>query len=361
MSIDRAPEEDLAASIHEATNALTVVVGWIERAQQAEDEVTRTSALDRAAGYARRARDGMRRALGGSTLVPSPEAATAVTKRVADDLALEAQREAVRISLTGSGLAWVSAPHCVWQILTNLTLNAIAMTPPSRAVHLICHDDDGFVVFDVRDEGPGVPDHLRPHIFEGGRSERPGGTGIGLRHAHELALQHGGRLRLVESDGQGAHFELRWPSTSPTLSRAPGPVQPQVASNALDGARVLVLEDDDAVVELLELSLAAKGAAVTAVRDAASLDAELDGSTSAYDVLLVDLSPLTEQKGGVVTEDEGLDRALDKARHRYPGIGVVVISGSVTVAPRDDIVWVRKPFAPKEIVLAIARQRKDRS
>jgi len=359
--VKRAPEDDLAASLHEATNALTVVVGWIERAQQADDEATRQKALNRAAGYARRARDGMRRAIGGEMIEPGPEVALDVARRVLDDLALEAQREAVRLDFEGSGKAWLPAPHRVWQILTNLTLNAIAMTPPSRVVRLACHDEETVAVFDVKDEGPGVPEHLRAHLFDGGKSERPGGTGIGLRHASELATQHGGRLSLIDHDGEGAHFELRWPTTAPTPSKVPRPSRPPPIVETLDGARVLVLEDDDAVVELLQLSLRAKGAAVTAVRDAAGLDAELDGALSGYDVLLVDLSPLTEQKGGVVTEDEGLDRALDKARKRNPGIGVVVISGSVTVAPREDIVWVRKPFAPKEIVQAIAQQRKDRA
>ncbi len=357
----RAPEDDLAASLHEATNAMTVVVGWIERAQQADDDATRQVALARAAGYARRARDGMRHAIGGDTPEPGPEAAVEVARRVLDDLALEAQREAVQLGMEGGSEAWLSAPHRVWQILTNLTLNAIAMTPPSRAVRLSCHTEDDMVVFDVRDEGPGVPEHLRADLFAGGRSERPGGTGIGLRHAHELAKRHGGALALIDHDGEGAQFQLRWPTTAPIPSRTPPPSQPSPATARLEGARVLILEDDDAVVELLELSLQAKGAAVTAVRDAAGLDAELDATQSGYDVLLVDLSPLTEQKGGVVTEDEGLDRALEKARHLNPGIGVVVISGSVTVAPRDDIVWVRKPFAPKEIVQAIAQQRKDRA
>ncbi|MEM1032520.1 MAG: hybrid sensor histidine kinase/response regulator [Myxococcota bacterium] len=376
--------EDLAASIHEATNALTVVLGWIERAHTAPDEGARDRALQRAATHARQARDAMRLSIGGDAraepLTPSRTAPTTsaqeLATRVVEDLTSAARDAAVHLRLSGAARGAIRDAQPAWQVLTNLVLNAIAMTPPAGAIDLRVSDtEDGAALrFDVHDEGPGVPATRRQTVFEGGRGERPGGTGIGLRHARQLATRHGGALTLEDSDG-GAHFALRWPAAPETpreeaplraAARArsgPRPVSsslgptPTPREAVLQGARVLVLEDDAAVVELLEMSLIARGADVTSVRDAHALDVELEQGAGGYDVLLVDLSPLTEQKGGVVTEDEGLDQALDKARRRHPGIRVVVISGSVTVAPREDIIWVRKPFAFGEIVDAIAGPR----
>ena len=97
------------------------------------------------------------------------------------------------------------------------------------------------------------------------------------------------------------------------------------------------------VVELLELSLTARGADLTVVGEAGALYKALDGDR--FDAVLVDLSPL----------EGALDEACNQARANNPDINIVVISGSVTVQPREDVVWVRKPFEPRELVRAIAR------
>jgi len=108
---------------------------------------------------------------------------------------------------------------------------------------------------------------------------------------------------------------------------------------------VLLLEDDAAVIELLRLTLQARGAEVTAVSNAPRLLEAL--ATRGFDVLLVDLSPL----------DGALDETVAAARNANHQIDVVVISGSVTVQPRPDVLWIRKPFDPGELVDAIVRSR----
>jgi CheY-like chemotaxis protein len=352
------PDEDLAAAVHETTNALTVILGWIERAKVAAgDRPEAQAALERAERYARQARDGMRAAIGAAVERPAPEPAGTLARQIADDLEVEARRADVVIAIDVAPEAEhleLVHPRSAWQVLTNLLLNALAMSPAKSVVDLTVEPDDAGVRFEVRDRGPGVAPSRRDSLFFGGPSERPGGAGIGLRHSRALAEAAGGCLELLDSD-VGARFGLSWrrarPTAGATSSRRTGAAPPP----SLDGARVLLLEDDDAVVELLELALGARGATVTTVRDAIALDRRL--SEAAFDLLLVDLSPLTRQRGGVVTEDQGLAEALTKARSHNPGIGVIVISGSVTVQPRDDILWVRKPFEPRELVDAIARHR----
>jgi CheY-like chemotaxis protein len=124
---------------------------------------------------------------------------------------------------------------------------------------------------------------------------------------------------------------------------------------SLEGARILLLEDDAAVVELLELSLGARGAQLRAVDSADALTKAL--AEDRYDVVLMDLSPLAPD--GAPQEDSRLDGAIADARAANPDIDVVVISGSVTVQPRPDIIWVRKPFEPRQLVDTILRHRRE--
>ena len=75
---------------------------------------------------------------------------------------------------------------------------------------------DGLSVVCVADNGPGVPERVRERLFQPfGGSGRPGGVGLGLAIARELAQGHGGDLLLVETGPRGSTFELRLPGAPP--------------------------------------------------------------------------------------------------------------------------------------------------
>lgn len=351
--------QDLAAAIHETTNALTVILGWIERARIASpDNDDAQKALARAGRYTRDARAAMRRAIGAELPPRPPETATSLATRAAEDLAVEAKRARIELIVDIDDACeqlLVPQPDAAWQILTNLLLNAVAVTAPHGEVTLeVAPAAPDRLLFRVSDDGPGIAADMRAALFTAGVSRRQGGAGIGLRHAHGLALECHGELRLGEQPGEGAVFELVWPIADGQRDDSAVPhKQPAVKGN-LEGARVLLLEDDARVIELLELSLGARGANVTSVRSADALLAEL--ATGQYDVMLVDLSPLSIEEG----EPTGLEAAVTQARDQNPGIDVVVISGSVAVRPRNDVIWVRKPFEPKELVEAILKGQSGR-
>ncbi len=94
------------------------------------------------------------------------------------------------------------APACVWvdpdhmsQILWNLTSNAwkyCAQRPHSVSIELTAQGRKARV--SVSDDGPGVPEDYRPHIFEPFFTKSSGGTGLGLYIARELAESNGGAL-----------------------------------------------------------------------------------------------------------------------------------------------------------------------
>ena len=72
----------------------------------------------------------------------------------------------------------------------------------------------------VEDDGPGVPDEARERIFDlferlGAPRMRTNGLGLGLPVSRAIARHHGGDLRLAESGGVGACFELTLPVERP--------------------------------------------------------------------------------------------------------------------------------------------------
>ena len=94
-------------------------------------------------------------------------------------------------------------------IATNLTQNAIAVTPAGKKVEVNLSQDRNETVLTVSDEGSGISDETRDRLFEPGRSGRPGGTGLGLAISRLLARQLGGELDVQSTGPSGSVFALR--------------------------------------------------------------------------------------------------------------------------------------------------------
>jgi CheY-like chemotaxis protein len=340
-------ERDLAGALHEVSNALTVVLGWIDRARgEFEDPSSVEDALAIAASRARQARQIVRRAIGADVPDELPTTVAAILTEAATGLDPEAKRAGVLLRTTlDSRLdsATLGGASTIVQILTNLLLNAIAVSPEHGTVVLDAVPDgqDG-VVFGVTDEGPGVPVERRANLLDAGISTRAGGAGIGLRYAASLAREVGGSLSLVRAE-PSARFELRWPRrrTSPhalTLAvRKP--------STVLAGRRILVIEDDEAVFDLLDTALSGRGATVVRVCDRAELTRTLKADP--VDVALFDISPIREDIFG----------ALAAVRAANPSARLVLISGDPIEIPglSSDlgVASVRKPFEISELVAVL--------
>lgn len=96
-------------------------------------------------------------------------------------------------------------------VATNLTQNAIEATDPGRHVRVSLVHTPASIVLSVKDEGAGIPDAVRAHLFEPGRTGRAGGTGLGLAISHLMSRQIGATLELVSSGSEGTEFRLTVP------------------------------------------------------------------------------------------------------------------------------------------------------
>jgi signal transduction histidine kinase len=93
------------------------------------------------------------------------------------------------------GLMAMSTPGGLAQVVATLIDNALVHGAGTVTVHT--RETSGHVVLEVRDEGPGVPDELVPHIFERSFSGAHR-TGLGLALARDLVAADGGRLELAQ-------------------------------------------------------------------------------------------------------------------------------------------------------------------
>jgi signal transduction histidine kinase len=103
------------------------------------------------------------------------------------------------------------------QVLSNLIDNAVKYSPDGEPVEVRARTENGSVVVDVSDHGPGIPPDERPLIFEKfGRAPSGGakpGTGLGLYIARSIAEAHGGSLEVADAPGRGATFTLALPAS----------------------------------------------------------------------------------------------------------------------------------------------------
>lgn len=97
-------------------------------------------------------------------------------------------------------------------VLGNLLRNAIETTPPGGRVELRVDSDAAGTRWRVSDDGPGVPDEIRAHLFQPGRSTKPDGGGIGLAISAQIAAHLHARLELISTGPSGSVFQLFLPA-----------------------------------------------------------------------------------------------------------------------------------------------------
>jgi signal transduction histidine kinase/ActR/RegA family two-component response regulator len=141
----------------------------------------------------------------------------------------------------------------VRQILTNLLTNAHLYTGDGGHVLVAVAAEDRFVSLTVSDTGRGMTADEIQQVFErfyrAGDGTGAGGTGLGLSIVRSLVDLHGGTIEVESEPGRGTTFRIRLP-------RALQPEPGADAAEALRGKRVLVVDDEPAIADLIVAQLA---------------------------------------------------------------------------------------------------------
>jgi PAS domain S-box-containing protein len=190
---------------------------------------------------------------------------------------------AFSIDVPPSLMAQVDLEKCQ-RILLNLLSNAFKFTPDQGKITLTLGVEADWAVFQVSDNGPGIPAEKRDVIFErfrqldGDATRRHGGTGLGLSIASEFVRLHCGEIQVGDAPGGGAQFTVRLPILAPA-----GSVVESQPADELDGEighqlidelsleravvrenppekaelpRVLVVEDNPDMCDFISIALA---------------------------------------------------------------------------------------------------------
>src|SRR5437660_6171643 len=122
------------------------------------------------------------------------------------------------------------------------------------------YSENGHVVCEFHDTGPGI--HDPKHAFEPFYTTKSvgKGTGLGLSICYGIIKEHGGEISARNAEASGAVIEVRLPSAGHAAPPQPAPTV-QKRENALQG-RILLVEDEEAVLEFERDVLAGAGAQV---------------------------------------------------------------------------------------------------
>ena len=110
------------------------------------------------------------------------------------------------------------------QVLVNLIDNAIKYTPSGSAICIRGIKKDGKAQISVEDDGPGIPEEMKPHIFEmfyTGKTtvmDSHRSLGLGLALCHSIIEAHDGTLILTNHDPHGCTFTFTLPLSEVTLN-----------------------------------------------------------------------------------------------------------------------------------------------
>jgi signal transduction histidine kinase len=102
-------------------------------------------------------------------------------------------------------------PAQIGLVVANLIRNAGEAAPGGVTVTINAKAEPGGVAIFVRDDGPGIPEQVRPHVFRALFTTRSQGTGLGLALATRIVEAHSGELTLEKAQ-QGTAFRLWLPS-----------------------------------------------------------------------------------------------------------------------------------------------------
>jgi two-component system phosphate regulon sensor histidine kinase PhoR len=242
--IDRRKDEFIAIAAHELRNPLAALVGYnhlanrtlgkvragTTGAEEALPTIERHLAemgkqIERLTKLIARLLDASRIQLGRLNLEKSSVDLVRIAEQaVANARTTDAGAHEIELSAPPELIGqW--DPTRLEQVVTNLLDNALRYSPPGSKVHLSVVEEKGIARVEVADQGPGIPDHQRPHLFnryygplpilrapgddQGPRKKR--GLGLGLYVSAEIVAAHGGDIGLGSDTGAGSVFWFTLP------------------------------------------------------------------------------------------------------------------------------------------------------
>ncbi|WP_305988504.1 PAS-domain containing protein [Roseibium sp. MMSF_3544] len=341
--------ELLAGVAHELNNPLSIIVGYAQMLEGKLDDPVLSKRVDRIAQAADRSARIVKTFLAMARQKPAKIEQCSLNEivTVAHEVAgygLRANGTKVVTELDDD-LPLVSGDgDQLVQVFTNLMVNAEhALAPMGEEGVLTFRSfydvDSDHAVIEIRDNGPGIPEDLQARIFEPFFTTKDvgEGTGVGLAFSHRIIDTHGGILDVVSNPAKGTSFYVRLRAIKPDAGQRP---ESEATAEALTKQRVLIIDDEPAVGELINDLLVELGCEPTLCADAR--EALLQLTHKAFDIIISDFK-MPGMNG------EEFYRALQKRLPAYADRIGFVTGDSMGKAVTRFLTESQRPFIEKPI------------
>ncbi len=353
---------------HDFNNLLTVVIGGLDMMLKDPADTARVTRMASAALAAGRRGERLTRqllAFSRRQELRLDNLAVAPLVEQIEPLVRRAAGEAIALKIDCPlevGAARLDAAQFEAALL-NLVVNAADATPAGgeiriEAARLTLAEDEvsgagagDYVRLSVSDTGSGMAPEVLDHVFEPffTTKETGKGTGLGLAQVYGFVRQCGGAVDVRSAPGEGTTISLYLPAADGAVTPA-REVEPSQAAMGMDGLRILLVEDDDAVRAVTESLLDELGCRVeTAINGVEAL--RRLGQNADFDLVLSDIV----MPGGVSGVD--LARRLKTVHPSLPVVLTTGYSGETLDDPEEAQAWpiLRKPFRAEQLS-AVVRQ-----
>ena len=250
-----------------------------------------------------------------------------------------------------SGLTVRSDPRLLEQIIRNLLSNAVKYTTEGTLL-LGCRRRGDMLRIEVWDTGAGIPELELQAIFEefhqldNPARERSKGLGLGLAIVQRLSDLLGHKIDVRSRLGAGSVFSIEVPLGRPETAHEPVLDQSKTQANATTRGTILIVEDDPAVLEMLQLLFDDEGHRTLVAADGhKALELAAEGST-VPDLIVADYN-LPKGLNGL----EIIARLQKQAQHTIPAIILTgdISADSLREIAGHDCVHLNKPVRAREL------------
>ncbi len=351
--------ELIAGIAHELNNPLSAMVGHAQLLRMGQQDPAVLARVDRLLDAAQRATRVVRNFLTFARRHRPEKAIVSLGEIVTRTLELLAYQlrvanVEVQAALPADLPTIAADPHQLQQVFLNLFNNAaqaMATANGRGTLRVTGGADPGraWITVAVADDGPGIPPDNLPRIFEPFFTTKPPGegTGLGLAIARGIVVEHGGTITVESEPGKGATFLL----TLPISEMAPALAAAVPLRDMPTGLRILVVDDEAPMREMIAEALATRGGRV---ETAGSGEQALELlARSPVDVLVLDVKMPGMSGTDLWSRLNGVNPAL--ARRTVFCTGDVVRDDLRAFLAETGCAVVTKPFELGQLFDAVAR------
>ncbi len=214
------------------------------------------------------------------------------------------------------------------QVFHNILMNAREAMPGGGVVELRATNVNvdcayaqlpagRYLMITVRDQGCGISLHMLPKIFDPYFSTKKTGTGLGLATAYSIVAKHQGHISVQSAEGEGTTFTIHLPAAQ----SAPAPEADQPRVIHAGSGRILLMDDETAILRMLSRTLQHLGYEVDCAASGAEAITLFDKAAREGRGFVAALLDLTVPGGMGGRETATLLRQID------PSVRIIVSSG----------------------------------